>query len=407
MSFDISLLWLIGGLCGAGFGLLVLFMRHAYPDSLRRVLTFLGAANLCLGASYFARCGGAWAGQSVFHVLSTTLVVACLSLNYRLISELKHRSVSLAQTIAPPALMFFIGVWLVFVQRNITIQLLVFNSINVVMMILIAWILVRAQSGPGKSLEVLMACSFSLQAFATLAVMADYLRSGAFPVEYNFNVPRSFFNSVAAIVTEGVVFPLFLLMISEHLNRDLTVQAMRDPLTGLYNRRAFEEIAFRELAGASRTGQGLSLLIFDVDALKQVNDELGHLAGDAVLVGATEALRRGLRDEDFLCRWGGDEFCALLPRAKQEQARNVAERVLQSFKDIGFSYAGKSVPIAVSAGIVTSDGHRNDLESLVGMADGALYRAKLAGRNQFAVAVNESSIHALPDSAWQLRGVGK
>jgi len=191
---------------------------------------------------------------------------------------------------------------------------------------------------------------------------------------------------MAAIMAEAVVFPVLLLMLSERLNRTLVAQAMRDPLTALFNRRAFEEIAFREMSGATRTGLGISLLMFDIDRFKQVNDQYGHTTGDAVLKAVAETLRASLRDEDFLCRWGGDEFLALLPRAKREPAQFVAERVLQAFNDFSFPLDGKSIPVAVSIGIATNEGGAKDLPALVELADDALYRAKEAGRKRFAFA---------------------
>jgi diguanylate cyclase (GGDEF)-like protein len=386
LNFDVRPFWLIGALCGNGFGLLVLIVRRGYQDYLRRALAFLGAANLCLGVSYFMRYGQAWDGQFAFHVLTNTLVAACLSLEYRAVCELKRRAASAWWIFGPPGLMFVFSVWFAYVQRNITVQLVFANSINMATMFFIAWTLWRAEHGVRLFVNVLTAIAYTVLGLATFAVIVDYFRAGDFSVEYNFNVPRSLFNNVAAIVTEGVVFPLFLLMVSERLNRDLVIQAMHDPLTGLYNRRAFEEIAFRELSGATRSGFGISLLIFDLDDLKQINDRYGHPAGDAVIQAAAEALRGSLRDEDFLCRWGGDEFCALLPRAGSEQAQSVAERVLQSFHELGFSVAGKAIEVTVSGGIVTTNGHAKDLTSLVRQADEALYRAKRAGRKQVAVA---------------------
>jgi diguanylate cyclase (GGDEF)-like protein len=215
-------------------------------------------------------------------------------------------------------------------------------------------------------------------------VIVDYFRVGSFSPVYDFNCSRSIFNGVAAILAEGIIFPLFLLMLSERLNRDLVVKAMHDPLTSLYNRRAFEEIAFRELSGAARTGLGISVAMFDIDHFKQINDKYGHAAGDAVLNAVSATLRRTLRDEDFLCRWGGDEFCALLPRARRDQAQHVAERILKAFQELNFLLNGKPIEVGVSIGLVTDEKRSKDFSSLVQRADAALYRAKEAGRKCFA-----------------------
>jgi len=253
-------------------------------------------------------------------------------------------------------------------------------------MILIARILSRKEEGHRRFIDLLTAISYSLLAILTLVVIADFFRAGDFSAEYDFNNLRSVFNCVSTIVTLGIVCPLYLLMVSERLNLDLVLQAMRDPLTGLYNRRAFEEIAFREMSGTSRTRLPFSVLIFDLNRFKHVNDRFGHAAGDAVLCDAAARLRASLRDEDYLGRWGGDEFCALLPRATKEQTQFVAQRVLQAFDELLFSAGGKTMKISVSIGAATYEGAGKDFFSVVKRADDAMYRAKKANRRGSAFA---------------------
>jgi diguanylate cyclase (GGDEF)-like protein len=390
MILDIRPFWLIGALAASGFGLLVLIVRKAYPEYLARVMSLWGIANICLGASYAIRIGRPWEGQFVFHVLSTTLVAACLSIEYWAIRMLKRQPIPARWIAAPPLLMFAACTWFTSVQRNISVELVIFNFIDMAMMILIARSLLRAEDGQRTFVDVAAAAAYALLAFATGGVILDFFRVHSFSAEYDFNCPRSIFNGVAAIVTEGIVFPLFLLMVSERLNRELVVKALRDPLTGLYNRRALEEIAFREISGAARTGLGLSVMLLDIDRFKQVNDKYGHAAGDAVLKTVSATLRRTLRDEDFLCRWGGDEFCALLPRAKREQAQTAAARVLQAFEELSFTFEGKAIKITISMGIMTEENRAKDFSSLVAQADAALYRAKKSGRRRFVFALDDN-----------------
>jgi diguanylate cyclase (GGDEF)-like protein len=386
MTLDVWPFWMIGALCATGCGVLVLLVRKGYPDYLGRVLLFLGAANICLGAAFAARLAQAWEGQFVFYVVSSTLVASCLSLEYRGVCELKGQAPSAAWMFGPPLLMFGVCTWLTFVQRNITVEQVVFDLSNLIVMTRIAFLLLRAEEGKRRFVDLLAAASYILLAAANSAVILDFFRVGNFATEYNFNNPRTVFNCMATIVSVGVVFPLFLLMVSERLNRDLIVQAMCDPLTGLYNRRAFEEIAFREMAGVSRTGQALSVLMFDLDDFKQVNDRFGHPAGDAVLRDAAARLRASLRDEDYLGRWGGDEFCALLPRATKQQAQFVAERVIQAFGEFIFAVGGKAMNITVSIGAATQEGEGKDFSWLVKRADDAMYRAKRGSRTGSAFA---------------------
>jgi diguanylate cyclase (GGDEF)-like protein len=388
MDLDIRPFWLIGALGACGFGLLVLVVRKAYPDYLGRVLLLWGAANLCLGASYISRLARPWDGQFIFHVLGCTLATSCLTFEYWALRELKRLPSSIFWILVPPSLMFVASVWFTFVQRNITVELLILNFIDMALMMLIAFALLEAEEGRRPFADLVTAFVYALLAIITGGVIIAFLGAGNFTPEYDFNRPRSIFNGVVAIIAEGIVFPLFLLMVSERLNRYLVIQAMHDPLTGLYNRRAFEEIAFREISGAARAGLGISVMVFDIDHFKQVNDKHGHTVGDAVLNTAAATLRQTLRDEDFLCRWGGDEFCALLPRARREQAQHAAERILQAFHELNFSLHEKSIPIAISIGIVTAESHSRNLSLLIERADAALYRAKEAGRNQFAFAAD-------------------
>ena len=124
--------------------------------------------------------------------------------------------------------------------------------------------------------------------------------------------------------------------------------------------------------------------MFDIDHFKQINDRHGHEAGDAVLSAVAAALRRNLRDEDFVCRWGGDEFCALLPRARQEQAQRVAERIFQALEELDIRFEERTMQVAVCIGVVTDEGRAKDISALVGRADAALYRAKNEGRKRIA-----------------------
>jgi diguanylate cyclase (GGDEF)-like protein len=389
MTYDIRPFWFIGALCGNGFGLLVLMVRKGYPDYLRHTLEYLGLANLCLGMSYFARSSGGWIGPFSFDVLSSTMIAICMSLEYLAICELKRRTALAICTLGAPLSMFTACTWFGFVQRNISVQLVLVDGIRITMLFVLAATLLRRESGKRLFVDALTAAAYSFLGICTCVVLVDSLRTGRFPVEVDFNQPRSVFGDVATIITQGAVFPLFLLMVSERLNRDLIVQAMRDPLTGLYNRRAFEELAFRELSGAARTGLGVSLVIFDVDRLKNINDKLGHSAGDEALVAVSGALRSSLRDEDYLCRWGGDEFCALLPRARREQAHAILVRVHKSCAELDFSFEGEPIEITLSMGLATDDGRTRDLAKLLKLADAALYQAKQAGRNQFVIVSNE------------------
>ena len=167
-------------------------------------------------------------------------------------------------------------------------------------------------------------------------------------------------------------------------NRRLADQASRDALTGLYNRGYFHEVLERELARAVRYGDVLSVVMVDLDRFKDVNDLHGHAAGDAVLCEVAAMLRPCLRDGDVLARYGGDEFCVLLPNTPAAAAEVVAQRLCASVASSGYGPDGAS-EILLSAGIATSEqispeeGELSD--AVLRLADRALYRSKGSGGN--------------------------
>ena len=181
-------------------------------------------------------------------------------------------------------------------------------------------------------------------------------------------------------VTLGMV-----LMTAERLQNDLDNQANRDSLTGALNRRAFGLIAAKEVTRARRHGKPLSVLMIDLDKFKQVNDRLGHYGGDTMLCRFVATAQRILRGDDVLCRFGGEEFVALLPDTSAEQARLAAERLRIAFSaesaTVVVADAPQPFPVTVSIGIgELAPGEK--IESLLRRADAALYYAKERGRNR-------------------------
>lgn len=158
--------------------------------------------------------------------------------------------------------------------------------------------------------------------------------------------------------------------------------AERDPLTGLFNRRALEERARREVLLAQRTGRPLSLVLFDVDDFKAINDTHGHKAGDRVLQALARAIGQGVRGHDIVARYGGEEFLVLLPDTDGDRAVELAERLRQALRGLGLAESGQPVPVAASFGVASLGEPEEDWDGLVVAADRALYRAKQAGKNR-------------------------
>ena len=166
----------------------------------------------------------------------------------------------------------------------------------------------------------------------------------------------------------------------------LREQSIRDPLTGLYNRRYLDESLARELSRAKRDGLPLSLLMVDIDYFKKLNDSYGHQAGDEVLKRLGELIGRGARSGDLPCRYGGEEFLLVLPTMSLESAVERADQWRLAFADEKIPFANTLLSATLSIGVATCPEHGTTSEKLIGAADQALYAAKHAGRNRIAVA---------------------
>lgn len=170
------------------------------------------------------------------------------------------------------------------------------------------------------------------------------------------------------------------------LQDELLQQSLHDPLTGLYNRRYLDEALGRELQVARRKGQPLSLLMGDLDHFKSINDHHGHPAGDAVLRGFADLLRRSSRSSDIACRVGGEEFLLVLPSIGKPGAVAVGERLRLAMGDAPTDFRGTRIPATASFGVSTFPEDGLAAEQLIAAADRALYVAKAEGRNRVAAA---------------------
>jgi diguanylate cyclase (GGDEF)-like protein len=161
--------------------------------------------------------------------------------------------------------------------------------------------------------------------------------------------------------------------------------SLRDSLTDLFNHRHSMELLSIEYQRVARYEGQVGVLMMDVDLFKQVNDELGHQAGDSVLREVARRLREGLRSVDALGRYGGEEFIAILPHTSLEEARQTAERLRRAVNARPMRIAQQDRPVTISVGVATYPAAGVDSPAdLVRRADAALYRAKQAGRNQVA-----------------------
>lgn len=166
-------------------------------------------------------------------------------------------------------------------------------------------------------------------------------------------------------------------------------QAIRDSLTGLYNRRHLEEMLNHELLRAQRQGRNLSVLMLDLDHFKRLNDTFGHEAGDTVLRAMGAYFRSCIRSADVACRFGGEEFVVLMPEAQLLDAARRAQEICDGVRALSIEYPGnRSTPVTVSIGVTSLSPTLKTSAQLLQAADAALYHAKHAGRD--CVGINEN-----------------
>lgn len=162
----------------------------------------------------------------------------------------------------------------------------------------------------------------------------------------------------------------------------LETLAVTDNLTGIYNRRKFEELFQREISYAKRYEQPLSLLMIDIDDFKSINDNYGHQVGDEFLKLFSNTLQANIRDIDILGRWGGEEFVVLLHKTDQEEAFQAAERLRESIFNLKYDTGKGILSKSVSIGTITAYAENLGIDKMIHLADTAMYHAKQEGRNR-------------------------
>ena len=182
-------------------------------------------------------------------------------------------------------------------------------------------------------------------------------------------------------VAEGMALALANLRLREIMRN----QAIRDSLTGLYNRRYLEETLEREVHRGNRLGTCIGIIMMDLDHFKPYNDSYGHTAGDEVLRAAGHLIQNQVRGEDIACRYGGEEFLLIMPGASLEVVQHRAETIVREVKQLHLQNHAFH-PITISAGVAIFPDNGATADLVLQSADQALYRAKAAGRDRVMVA---------------------
>jgi diguanylate cyclase (GGDEF)-like protein len=232
-----------------------------------------------------------------------------------------------------------------------------------------------------------MICLLGLEAIAIFLAAVEYSSSSRF-------MPTPSIGWFGIIHFVGLIYAagsaIFLvMMLKERSEAHHKAAALIDPLTGLANRRAFRDRAQRLFERSARDENPISLLAFDLDGFKEINDTFGHPAGDHVLRIFADVLSSALRPTDIAGRIGGEEFSVALPGCSIEVTLAIARRIRVAFQDDARFVNGQRIGATVSIGVASAPEHGGSLDEIIASADGALYRAKGLGRNRVVLAQNE------------------
>ncbi|PYX26701.1 MAG: diguanylate cyclase, partial [Acidobacteria bacterium] len=219
------------------------------------------------------------------------------------------------------------------------------------------------------------------EAIGVLSIQDDSRLPGAAPYSDSEELSRR--HELAYTIAEHIALTVSNL----DMRAALEVQATRDPLTGLYNRRYMQEFLEREIHRARRRSRPLSLMLVDVDHFKRYNDTFGHASGDEALRFVAETLLLNVRAEDLAVRYGGEEFVVILPECSLQQAALRAEEIRMRLKELYVARPGELPgPVAASIGVAAFPVTTDQVDLLIKCADEALYQAKHEGRDRVVVA---------------------
>lgn len=205
-------------------------------------------------------------------------------------------------------------------------------------------------------------------------------------ISYLSQKQRAHITEHKQIMVERLAEQYSLSLVNLRLRETLRLESIRDPLTGLYNRRHMEASLAREVFRAKRRGTPVSIIMLDIDHFKPLNDAYGHEAGDVILRELAAMVQQYIRAEDIACRYGGEEFLLILPEAPLDIAAKRAEDIRKRGEKLHLVYQRIVVNITISLGVAIFPEHGADMKAVVKAADAALYQAKERGRNQVVVA---------------------
>lgn len=380
LSLDISTLYLVATLAAASLGVMLLFFWRQEKIA---ALGWWGAAYI-LGAASVAlwTVGGAELGWELSLAVNAVGFIAC-GLVWDAARAFHGRPASWIGVIAGPAL--WIAVVVALDPINPEIRMMLGAGIVAVYAALTAGELWRERR---KSLRARWP-AIAVPVLHGVVLMLPIILGDMFRASSATSMGQVWVAAFAAelvLYAVGTVFIIFMLVSERTVSAHKTAASV-DPLTGLLNRRGFGEATSRMIEREAKAGRPVTVMIFDIDHFKSVNDRFGHAAGDDVLQVFANVVVGSLRMTDLVGRVGGEEFAALLP-CSIEEALLAAERVREAFETSGVAIDDAPLETTVSIGVAGGPAN-TELEVLMASADTALYQAKRGGRNRVEAAMEQ------------------
>lgn len=276
--------------------------------------------------------------------------------------------------------------------HHLHIKITLFFSSILFILITMAYVYIN------RSVGIFLGGIFSLAAIFILPRIFNfllYLMSSSLLLIFLFDFQKTTGALIQVQISSTISFSIIAFVLSNVLYRyqyndfsnrclireqkeKLQEMAMKDPLTGLYNRRGFQEISQMEYARVIRYAGDLSLLIFDIDHFKKINDKYGHPIGDSLLIELTSLVTNNIRETDSFIRWGGEEFIIIVPGTNSEGMVHFAEKI----RSLVENFKPSNIPmVTISIGYTTYQ-KGDSMKNMTERADSALYNAKLSGRNR-------------------------
>lgn len=310
-----------------------------------------------------------------------TVLIAGMGLQYLGIQKFNRQPLNWALPTTAVIVGFVLTAWFQVIQQNVQARLVLDSIIYIVINVACAKLLLTPAPQPLKTASWFTGCLFVLLTCAYAERMIGVVLNPVSNVK-NFNQmainPKLF---LMGCIAQTCLSFGFLLMLNYRMVVNIRELAVRDPLTGIFNRRSLEDEAARLLARCERNKEIMTLMMLDVDHFKAVNDRYGHQVGDEVLIRLVEVINSTVRDGDYAARYGGEEFCILLPLTSQAQALVLAERLRYKWESCTKFYGLYSIRSTVSIGLSDTTVSGLNFHDLVNHADQALYQAKKSGRN--------------------------